>query len=192
MNKRGFYQQYSIDDAIDAVNNYEDSHYEEFQYLLFNELLVNIQGIPFDRIIETHLLTQDNLVYETLSAHSLFWLYGADRKMINSKTIYSFRFANACHPDLYQSFEIKAHRLFKQVPERRHRFIGWYEHIGQDLLDDLDRYLNIKRVVKNSHSHVTKLFINQEKERLDIRFDFPSLNERIVITFEPGYPVKLS
>ncbi len=111
--------------------------------------------------------------------------------MIDSKTVNSFRFVNVCHPDLYQSFEIKAHRLFIPIHGQRHRFIGWYKCIGQNVLDYLDQYLNIRRVVDNSHSHVTKLFINQEEERVDIQFKFPSLNERIAITFEPGYPTEV-
>jgi hypothetical protein len=124
MTKRGFYQQYSIDKALDAVDNYEDNHYEEFQYLLFDEFLFNIRGIPFNRIIENNLLTQDNPVYKTTRTHSFFWLYQADRKMIDSKTVYSFRFVNACHPDLYQSFEIKAHPFFLPIQGQRHRFLG--------------------------------------------------------------------
>jgi hypothetical protein len=53
-------------------------------------------------------------------------------------------------------------------------------------LDHIDQYLNIRKVVDNDH--VTKLFANQKEERLDIQFDFNSLNERISITFEPGRP----
>ncbi len=48
------------------------------------------------------------------------------------------------------------------IQGQRYRFFGWYK--------------------------VTKLFINQEQERLNIQFKFPSLNEQIEITFEPGYP----
>ncbi len=190
MNKQKFYQQFSIDEARDAVENYEDIHYEEFQNLLFNQLLINIWRTPFDNIIQNYLLTQDNPVYKTKEAHSLLWLYRADRKIIEptSTTVYSFRFANACHPEFYQTFEIIAHHLFIPVSGKRHRSYGWYKYIGKDLLDPIDKCLNIQRVVDSHHPHVTKLFINQEEERLDIQFNFYTLKERISITFERGYP----
>ena len=188
MVKRQFFQQLSIDETIDAMYNYDDEHYDQFYNLLFNELLSNIRNIPFDAIINKRLTGSDNPVYNTDEAHSLFWLYRADRKLIESKTIYSFRFANACHPEFYQTFETKSHHLFVPIQEPRHRYFSWYKCIGKYVLNELDRYLNIERVVSNSAKHKTKLFINQIQERLDIRFDFPSLNERIAITFEPGYP----
>lgn len=188
MVKTDFYQQLSIEDGQDAMENYDDDHYNEFYDLLINHLLINIRKIPFDSIINNYLVRQDNPVYKTEKAYCLFWLYSADRHLIDSKTVYSFRFANACNPVFYQTFETKAHHLFISIPEKRHRSYGWCEHIGKDLLDEIDKYLNIKMVVENHHPHTTKLFINQKCERLDIQFNFDSLNERIAITFEPGYP----
>jgi hypothetical protein len=190
MGKLEFQQQLSFDEAQDAVENYEDIHYQEFQNLLFNELLINICEIPFDNIIQNYLLTPDNCVYKTKEAHSLVWLYRADRKILKptSTTVYSFRFANVCHPEFYETFEIKAHHLFIPIPGIRHRYYGWYKYVGKDLLDPIDKCLNIRRVVDSHHPHVTKLFINKKEYRLDIQFNFYTLNERIAITFEPGYP----
>jgi hypothetical protein len=190
MGKPEFYRKLSIDEARDAMENYEDIHYEEFQNLLFNELLRNIRKTPFDNIIQNYLLTPDNCVYKTKEVHSLFWLYGADRKIIEPKstTVYSFRFANACHPESYQTFEIIAHHLFIKVAGIRHKYYEWYKYVGKDLLDPIDKCLNIQRVLDSHYPHVTKLFINKKEERLDIQFNFYTLNERIAITFEPGYP----
>ena len=186
--KQGFLRQISIDETLDAMDNYDDEHYEQFCNLLFNELLSNIRQVPFDTIIDNHLIQFNNPVYKTKEAHSLYWLYRADRTIIDSITVYSFRFADACHPDFYQTFETKAHHLFIPINKRRHRYFGWYKCIGKGLLNDLDEYLNIKKVVNNTEKHKTKLFIHQAQERIDIRFDFPAINERIAITFEPGYP----
>ncbi len=127
-------------------------------------------------------------MYKTKEANSLFWLYTANRKFIGSKTIYSFRFANACHPEFYRTFEAKSHHLFRATIQKRHGLDGWCRYIGKQLLNDIDKYLNIKRVVQKPHSHRTELFINQKEERVDIEFNFKSINERITITFEPGYP----
>jgi hypothetical protein len=187
MPKLHYYEQMSIEDAQDAVDNYEDNHYDEFHNFLFHELLSNIKKVPFDYIIQNHL-PFDTAVYRTKEANGLSWLYTADRKLINSITIYSFRFTNTCHPEFYRTFETEAHHLFQLIPESRHRYYGWYMYKGCELLDSVDKYLNIQRVVQNPIPHATKLFINQKQERIDIRFDFDSIKERIVITFEPGPP----
>jgi hypothetical protein len=188
MGKKQFNRQYSYEDAQDAIENYEDDHYNDFCDLLFNQLLINIQRIKFDCIIQNYLLGPADPVYKTEQANSLFWLYRADRKLIDSKTVYSFRFANACHPEFYKSFETKAHHLFLPITEKRHKSYGWYKYIGEDLPNLIDKFLNIRRVVENHYPHKTKLFINQKQERLDIQFNFYSINERIAINFEPGYP----
>ncbi|CAF3876661.1 unnamed protein product [Rotaria sp. Silwood1] len=187
MPKRQFYQQLSIEEAQYAETEYEDDHYEQFYYFLFKQLLSNIKEIPFDRIIQDRLQYGD-IVRNNKQANSLVWLYTADRKFINSKTIYSFRFANPCHPEFYRTFETKSHHLFSLVTYPRHRYSGWYEYVGRNLLDKVDKYLNIERVVHNQTPHITRLFIHQNEERLDIQFNFNSIQERIVTTFEPGYP----
>ncbi|CAF2570907.1 unnamed protein product [Rotaria sp. Silwood2] len=187
MPKQQFYQQRSIQEAQDAVMDYEDDHYQELYYLLFNQLLSNIKRISFDRIIQDKLQYGDT-VRNNQETHSLVWLYTADRMFVKPLTIYSFRFANACHPELYRTFETKSHHLFSLVTYQRHKYNGWYKYVGRDLLNSLDEYLNIERVVQNQIPHETKLFINQKQERLDIQFNFDSINERIAITFEPGCP----
>ncbi|UJR32627.1 hypothetical protein I4U23_020087 [Adineta vaga] len=187
MAKPHFYQQLSIDDSTDAMENYEDIYYDEFYSFLFDHLLQSIKHIPFDDIIKTQLQS-NNSVYKTKESNSLYWLYRADRKLIHTVTIYSFRFANSCHPDLYRIFEIKRHHLFKQVSEPRHKFVGWYTYIGKELLNHIAAFLKLERIVQNQRHHYIKLFIHQEQERLDIQFHFPSMNERIAICFEPGYP----
>jgi hypothetical protein len=188
MSKRQYFQQISIDDEIDADNYYEDDHMEQFDRLLFDELLLYIKKVKFDYIIQNNLQHNDAL-YNINESHSLNWLFTADRKLIYSKTAYSFRFANVCHPELYQTFEIKAHHLFRSIKEQRHGTDGWYRYIGRELLDRIDNYLKIQRVIQNPNFHRTELFINQDEERLDIEFNFPTIKERIAITFEPGPPV---
>ncbi|CAF3208396.1 unnamed protein product [Rotaria sp. Silwood2] len=187
MPKKQFLKQLSIEEAQDAVMDYEDDHYHEFYDLLFHQLLINIKQIPFERII------QNNLQYgipvrNNKEAHSLVWLYTADRKFIDSLTVYSFRFANDCNPAFYRTFETKSHHLFSLVQRIRHKYYGWYEYIGQELLDYVDKYLNIERVVQNQIPHKTKLFIHQEQSWIDIQFNFYLIGKRIAINFEPGYP----
>jgi hypothetical protein len=186
MGKQNFYRQLSLEEAQDAEQNYEDIHYEEFYNLLFDQLLNHIKTIPFDNIIENHL-QYVNAVYKTEEADSLVWLYTADRKFIGEKTIYSFRFANACHPEFYRTFETKGHHLFKKITVPRHEYNGWYKYVGQYLLAEIGHYLNIRKVVQSQIPNKTKLFINQNEERIDIQFNY-SINERISISFEPGYP----
>jgi len=138
MGKQDFYQQRSIEEGQEAMENYEDNHYDEFNNFLFDELLITIKKIPFDNIIQNHLQ------YNIKEANCLFWLYTADRKLVDSTTIYSFRFANTCHPEFYRTFEIKAHYLFQIVGEIRHKYCGWYECKEHELLNRIDKYLNIK------------------------------------------------
>lgn len=190
MTKGQFRRQQSINEALDAVDNYEDEHYEEFSELLFNELLVHIQHVKFDSIIKNDLLTPGKIIHNTKETHSLMWLYRADRNVIDSITIYGFHFANACHPEFYQTFQTKAHHLFVRVRERRHRYFDWYECIDKNLPTQLDQYVNIERIVANKEPHETKLFIYQAKERVDIEFHFPAHKEQITICFESGYPAQ--
>ncbi|CAF1189129.1 unnamed protein product [Rotaria sp. Silwood1] len=187
MPKQQFFKQLSIEEAQDAVMDYEDDHYQEFYDLLFNQLLINIKHIPFERMIQNNL-RYGIPVRNNKEAHSLVWLYTADRTFIDSLTIYSFRFANDCNPEFYRTFETKSHHLFSPVKSIRHKYYGWYKYIGRELLDYVDKYLNIQKVVQTEIPHKTKLFIHQEQERIDIQFNFYSISERIAITFEPGYP----
>ena len=126
--------------------SYENDHYNEFYDLLFDQLLIHIQKIQFNYIIENYLIGSTNNIYKTKEAHSLFWLYRVDRKIINSTTIYSFRFPNACNPEFYRIFETKAHNRFSEVNLPRHHYEGWYRYCGKYLLNTIDRYLNIKYV----------------------------------------------
>ena len=162
----------------------DDDHYVQFHNLVFNELLINIRMVPFDRIINNNLMEDDSYVYRIHKAHCLFWLYTAERNMINSITIYSFRFANACNPELYKTFETTAHHLFMPSHKQRHQCFGWYKYIGSNLFAQLDKYLNIKRIIAKHATYERRLFINQAEERLDIQFDCFARNERIVITFD--------
>lgn len=180
-------QQLSINDAISAVNEYDDIHYTTFRDFLFNELLAPVRSIPNESIIANHL--QDiQCVYKTAMAHSLMWLYCADRCLIRSTNIYSFRFSNPCHPDLYKELEVRGYHLFKPVKKPRHRYDVWYEYVGEETTNELGKYVNIQRVVDGRIPCRTKIFIHQEQERLNIQFRFPSIDEHIAICFEPGYP----
>ena len=184
MSKKYFRQQFSVEDM---TNEYEDEHYQAFEELVFDGLLCHIRKIPFEQIIQ-NTFTGMAVDYQTLRANALVWLYTLNQKFINERVIYSFRFANASHPELYQAFATRAHPLFTPINQQRHRRVGWCQYSGRNLLSMIDRYLNISRVAQDTHSPTTKLFIHQANERLDIEFDFPSLRERITITFEPGYP----
>ncbi|CAF1362266.1 unnamed protein product [Rotaria magnacalcarata] len=188
MSKLQYYQQKSYEDALDAARNYEDIYYDEFYDLLFDKFLRNIKNIPFDRTIENESL-YNTALHNNTEADCISWFYTIDRKLIETKTVYSFRFPNLWNPALYTMFEIKTNPRFSPVPYQRHRCDGWYEYRGDKLLKELDKYLNISRVVRNTTPHNTKLFINPEKERLDIEFNFPAINERISITFERGTPI---
>ncbi|CAF3363291.1 unnamed protein product [Rotaria socialis] len=188
MSKLQYHQQRSYEDARDAAMNYEDVYYKELCDLLFDEFLSNITNIPFDRTIENESLSNTAL-HNTNEAYCINWFYTIDRKLIETKTVYSFRFPNLWNPELYTMFEIKTNPRFSPIPYKRHKCDGWYKYRGDDLLKKLDKYLNISRVVRNTTPHNTKLFINPEKERLDIEFNFPAINERISITFEPGTPM---
>ena len=184
MSKKRFLRQLSIEDA---TTDYEDEHYQAFRCLVFEGLLRHIRSIPFEQIIQD-ILQYIPVDYQILPANSLDWLYTVNRKVINERVIYSFRFCNASHPHLYQECATRTHPLFKTIDQQRHGRAGWCQYMGQDLLSEIDRYLNIQQVVQSGHSHTTKLFIHQSAERLDIEFNFSSSRERITITFEPGYP----
>lgn len=191
MVKKQASRQISVDEKLDMTDDCEDEHYNAFYNLVINELLSNIRCVPFDTIMNTELIQSDKLVYKIMEAYSLDWLYRADRNIFDSKTVYTFRFPNVCDPDFYRTFQSKAHPLFVLIDGRRHRYFGWYKYIGKDLLGEIDKSLSITRVVKSTEQHRTKLFIHQDQERIDIQFDFPAIKERIVITFEPGYPEKV-
>lgn len=184
MSKKQFLQQLSIEDA---TTDYDDEHYQAFTYLVFEGLLSHIRNIPFEQIIQD-TLQGVSIDYQILRANSLSWLYTMNRKVINERVIYSFRFCNASHPDLYQECATRTHPLFKTIDQQRHGRPGWCQYMGQGLLSEIDQYLNIQRVVQSAHPHTTKLFIHQRDERLDIEFNLSSPRERITITFEPGYP----
>ncbi|CAF4459630.1 unnamed protein product [Rotaria sp. Silwood2] len=66
---------------------------------------------------------------------------------------------------------------------------GWYQYIGKELPKTIENYLNVTTIMNEQISHQTKIFVNNEYERLDIEFyfrhDYP---KRLTITFEPGYP----
>jgi hypothetical protein len=59
--KKQFYRQWSIEEEEDAVENYDDDHYEEFSDLLFNQLSINIRKIPFEHIIENNLVYNNDV-----------------------------------------------------------------------------------------------------------------------------------
>jgi hypothetical protein len=73
MSKKQYFQQISID----------DDHMEEFDRLIFDELLFYVKRIPFDHIIENNLQNNNNAVYQITEANSLNCLFTADRKLIN-------------------------------------------------------------------------------------------------------------
>jgi hypothetical protein len=192
MGKKGDKQQLSYDDRFDLDDqDDDDEHLMEFQNLLIEELLCNVKDIPFDHIINT-ILTDDGVTFHgTIHSHNLNWLYTADRLNIYGKTIYSFRFASACHPDYYKSFITKYHPHFASTNQTRHSLEGWCYYIGQQLPREITNYLNIAKVMNAQKSSGPMIFVNNTYERLDIEFDLRSNHsfERITITFEPGYPV---
>ena len=187
MSKQQYFMQKSIQDARGATTNYSDDHYKQFLDLLFGELLYHIQHVEFDYIILNQLL-RDNSSYQTQKANGLRWLWTADRKNINGCTVYSFRFPNASHPELYQLFNTTAHNLFQSINQRRHGLDGWYQYTGENLPSAVDEYLCIEKVLQTGSSHTTSIFINQAEERLDIEFHLQPTHERITITFERGTP----
>jgi hypothetical protein len=143
--------------------------------------------VKFDDIIRNELFA-DNAVYKTQETSGLLWLWTADRRTINGCTIYSFRFANASHPELYQSFNTIQHSLFGSSSRTRHGLDGWYQYTGEKLPSAVDEYLGIQKVLQTASNHTTRIFINQAEERLDIVFELQSTHERITITFERGTP----
>lgn len=177
--------QYSIDDKIDAMYNYQDEHLDAFICFLFDELLIQIQKFPFDRLI-SELSTGTQKKYEELKANGLLWLYTADRNLIDRNTIYTFRFGSIINPELYKSFVSKYHHKFQIISYKRHRVNGWYKYVGKNVLKSIDHYVNSKMVTENNHE--TRLYINQSEERLDIEIRFPEIHKRITICFERGSP----
>jgi hypothetical protein len=133
--------------------------------LIFDELLFYIKRIPFDHIIENNLQNNNNAVYQITEANSLNCLFTADRKLINSTTIDSFRFANECHPEFYRTFEIKTHYLFRSISQQRHAKSGWYQYIGKQLLNRIDDYLNIQKSFK------IRIFIKQNYLSISMKND---------------------
>jgi hypothetical protein len=158
-----------------------------FHDLVFDELLIHIKKFPYDRIIQKDL-QYTNAVRASTRANSLDWFCQVDRKLVGSKTIYSFRFVNVCYPEFYRTFEIKAHPLFKPITLQQHRYYEWFTYIGHELLNHLDKYLNTGRVFQSRIPHITKLFMHQKEEWIDIQFNFDLINERIAVSFEPGSP----
>ncbi|CAF1093702.1 unnamed protein product [Adineta steineri] len=187
MSKQQYQQQLSIEDNRDAMDNYEDTHLDEFYSFIFDQLLKPIRSTPFNQIIQLHLQHGNN-VFNTTQAHNLHWLYSADRRIINSTTIYTFRFANACHPDWYRNLAVQGHPHFRLVNEPRHRCYGWYEYVGTHLLDEIGNYLNLQEIIPTSVFRRTNLLINQKGERVDIKFHDDSNNLRLAICFESGFP----
>ena len=187
MSKQQYFMQKSIQDGQDAATNYADDHYQQFSNLLFGELLCHIQNVKFDDIIRNKLLA-NNSSYKTQEANGLSWLWTADRKNIKGCTVYSFRFANASHPELYQLFNTTRHSLFQSISQKRHGLDGWYRYTGENVPGAVDEYLGIKKVLETGSNHTTSIFINQAEERLDIEFNLQSRRERITITFERGTP----
>jgi hypothetical protein len=187
MSKQQYFMQKSIQDAQSAATNYLDDHYNEFTKLLFDELLCHIQNVNFDDIIR-YDLSDGRPVHGTREVNGLRWLWTADRLLINGRTIYSFRFPNASHPELYQSFNTTTHSLFQSIGQKRHGLDGWYRYTGENAPGAVDAYLAIQKVLHTGTNHTTKIFVNQAKERLDIEFNLQSTREQITITFERGTP----
>ncbi|CAF2726991.1 unnamed protein product [Rotaria sp. Silwood2] len=190
MGKQDYYRQQSYNDILySEYQNDNDDHLIEFQILLFEELLCNIRKVPFADYINNCLLNDGAKFYHCIRSNSLDWLYTTDRKMINNDRIYSFRFANPCNPDYYGSFIVKKHPSFTPSKQYRHKLEGWYQYIGKELPKTIENYLNVTTIMNEQISHQTKIFVNNEYERLDIEFyfrhDYP---KRLTITFEPGYP----
>ncbi|CAF0815082.1 unnamed protein product [Adineta steineri] len=190
MSKQQYQQQLSIEDNRDAMDNYEDTHLNEFYSFIFDQLLKPIRSTPFNQIIQLHLHHGNN-VFNTTQAHNLHWLYSADRRIINSTTIYSFRFPNPCHPGWYCNLAVQGHHHFRLVNEPRHGYDEWYEYVGTHLLDEIGIYLKVQEIISASLFHRTTMFINQKAERVDIQFHDDSNNLRLAICFESGYPANV-
>ena len=182
MSKQQYHLRKYIEDAKDAVMNYQDKNYEKFCRLLIDELLFYIRRVPFRWIITDRLLS-NNFHRGQMRTHSILWQYKADLKIIKGWKTYSFRFPNVCHFDLYKSFNI-TNSLFQKSTKRRHRSSDWYVYIGKQLKKYIGDYLSIQTIVQVNDVPITLLFVNQYEERIDIYFYFKSINTKIAITFE--------
>ena len=192
MGKRDFYRQRSINEALDAYQeaDNDDEHLNDFYILILDELLYNVRKVPYDNIISTKLIHEGAAHYGFVRNNSLDWLYTANRLNISGKTVYSFRFANPCHPDHYESFITQYHPYFILSKEPRHGLNEWYKYIGKDLPKRIINALKIAKVRNEQQPYGPKIFVNNKYERLDIKLKLQSggYSELIVITFEPGYP----
>ncbi|CAF0859029.1 unnamed protein product [Rotaria sordida] len=191
MGKQDYYRQQSFNDVLDSEqqNDDDDDYLKTFETLLFEELLWPIRKFNFTNIINNNLLYDDAKHYGLIESNSLKWLYTADRKMINNVRIYSFRFANSCNPDYYESFIITNHPFFAPTKQPRHGLEGWYKYTGKELPKTIENYLHVEKIMNEQVSHKTKIFVNNKYERLDIEFYFQHYYpKRLTITFESGYP----
>jgi len=187
MSKKQYHLQKYIQDAANLEKNYQDKNWEKLCRLLIDELLFSIQDIPFRMIIDNYLRL--NIFFHgDMKINSISWHYTADSNLIEGCRTYSFRFPNVCDPSLYQTFNIHAKNLFQKSKEWRHHSDVWYNYLGKNLLQFIGQYLDIQRIVHMEYSPITKLFVNQREERVDIYFYFKSINTNITITFEPGPP----
>ena len=182
MSKRKYHLNKSIEDVRDIVMNYEDKNYEKICRFLIDELLFHTRQVPFRWIITDYLQIND-FYRGQMTANSISWCYTADVKTIKGWETYSFRFPNVCNSDLYKTFNI-TDSLF-QKSKHRHHSSDWYVYVGKNLPKDIGDYLSIQKIVQVNDLPITRLFVNQYGERIDIYFYFKCINTKITITFEP-------
>lgn len=188
MSKIQYYQRREFNDAINDQKNSNDKNFEKFCRLLVDRLLSQIGDVPFRWIINDHL-QEYPYFRDTLVINSRLWSYKADVKLIEGWITYSFRFPNACHPKLYNTFDVEDNNLFK-LSRRRHRSDVWYKYRGKKLLEFIGNYLDIASIVEDGETPHTMLFVNQEEEKIDIYLYFMSNGIKITIAFEnwPSLP----
>ncbi|CAF1076504.1 unnamed protein product [Adineta steineri] len=182
---------FKLQKFIDEVRyhdmNYKDINFEKICRFLFDEQLFYIQHIPFRWIIANYLKFNINYSGE-IQARSRIWHYTADYKLIKTWKTYTFRFPNLCDSDLCETFNVKSYRTFSKSTKRRHRSDDWYVYTGKNLLEFIGQYLHIQNVVYVDYLPITKLFVNQVSNRMDIYFYFKSIDTKITIAFENGTP----
>jgi hypothetical protein len=192
MNRKKFNINKCIDDSrliADKICN--KKNFEKFSRFLIDELLFNIEYVPFRWIIKNYLLL-NNRFYGVLHAHSIPWRYTADLRFVTGWMTYSFRFPNVCNIDLYQSFNVHGKNLFQKSKKPRHHSEDWYQYLGENLLKYIGEYLDVQRIVQVNDPPVTLLFVDQKQKRIDIYFYFKSINTKVTITFEQGTPLRIA
>jgi hypothetical protein len=191
MAKDRYKQQRSIEDAMATES--QDSNGEDDQTVLFKNFLLdslvnNVTDVPFERIISTRLVTDGDKHEFNIETNGITWFCNADRRVLNGRTIFTFRFPTLDQPDSYEGFELRSNSRFMPSEGIWHRVDGWYEYMGPNLSKYVSDLLPIPEL-QNGQSK-TRIYVNKQYERTDIVLNLDSTNRRIVLAFESGHPAR--